>query len=235
MTFASRLKSALKTDKAVAVLNEAVGVLKLDLEPDPFKLSEAWLRRGECALAKQQTEQAVTDIMQGLNAVSDAALSASGKQDNDDNVTRTFLEQSDDIEKTQSLAKEIFADASGSLLEIQSLLEKAAAKLNPASKYSGVVKMETVRQAIELYRAILVVKPKDRETLIKLSGCYSKLGRHKCSVNIYDYLLRDKNFAQDSILTARAACYRELGNKVSYCIWNSVLMEGSKLSHLILT
>ncbi|XP_039251271.2 uncharacterized protein LOC120328794 isoform X3 [Styela clava] len=230
MTYVERLTKWSKIEQAVAALNECIGVLQLDLEPDSRKLAEAWLRLGQCSMIKNQADLATTHITRGLNEATDKQVSVfnkAAKQATSVNsststshnveydITMTFLEDNHEVQHTAKLAREILGEKSGELTEVYVILDKAASRLNPSDKFGGVMKLDNIRQALDIYRAILVFKPRHRETLIRLALCYSKLGRHNYAIKIYDFLLSKKDYAQDNaILSARAACYRELGKKV---------------------
>lgn len=212
MTFAQRLTMMHKTDRAIAMLNETLEVLRLDEKPDPVKLTEALLRRGACYLTKQHADQAVTDITAGLNAVNDALAKEISHSDQNDELF--FLDQ--DNEKTTKILKDVFGGKSGNLVDIHHLLDKAATKIDAEDRYKTVTKVDNIRVCSDLCRALLVIQPGSKDALFKLAGCYAKLGKNKLAIKIFDRLVEDPQFAQDaSVRSARAACYRELGDKVS--------------------
>ncbi|XP_002125800.2 uncharacterized protein LOC100176663 isoform X2 [Ciona intestinalis] len=212
MTFTERLKAMHKIDRALAMLTETIEVLHLDLKPDPAKLTEALLRRSECQIVKQQVDQAISDITAGLNAASDIALSQKGPDSStsSNEIDVIYSEK----EKTLSIAKDIFGSKTNDILELYMLLDKSASKLSAEDRFKTVTKMDNIRNSADLYRAMLVLQPSSKDAQFKLASCYAKLGKNKLAVKIYDKLLEDTHFSQDTaILTARALCYRELGNK----------------------
>lgn len=223
MTYVERLTAWNKVDQATATLNEIIRLLRQECKPDARKLAECWVRLGCCCFMKPHIENSVTNTTRGLNfpidcLVEEEATRASKlhSQPQEYDITKTFLEDNYEIQHVGKIARDVFNGDVTSVNDIFATLDKTASRLYTPEKSSVTIKLNTnVQQAIEYYRAMLVLKPKHRDTLLKLASCYSKIGQHNFAIKIYDNLLSRKDYAQDSvILSARAACFREIGKKV---------------------
>lgn len=226
MIFVERLTIWKKSDEVTATLNDVIRMLRQEPDPDARKLAECWIRLACCCFIKRHIENAVNNITRGLNFPVDAAIEKESKramktsdQTQEYDITKTFLEDNYEVQHVGKIARDVLNGDITSINDIFLTLEKTAARLFTHEKSGATIKLKTnVQQAIEYYRAMLVLKPRHRDTLLKLASCYSKIGRHNFAIKIYDNLLSRKDYAQDSvILSARAACYREIGKKVRLC------------------
>ena len=216
MTFISRLMDSHRYERATTILDE---IIERQLPTD--HRIEVLLRRAACNFFKQNNDRALNDIITGLNA----------RFTNIDDDDVTTLLNGD--ERTFLIAAKVFNEKTKPLAEVEREVEKAATKLTQEERFKAAVKLENLRAAIDHYRALLIIQPQRPDRAFKLAECYAKFGKVRTAIKIFNRQLEDTQpQINPTLLAARAACHRELGEKVTVIKCGKDFFEVASNRHL---
>ena len=189
-------------DRAIVMLDEITELLR----DDPDKMTEVFLQKSLCYFAKQDNDRAIHFVTIGLNLHIDVER----KKTQSDDEIEFVLKQS---ERTIAIVQGVFNQNTKPLAVVVALLEKAATRLAQEDRFQSGIKLENIRKSIDYYRAALALQPDNKDAIFKLASCFANFGKFDLAIRLLNRLINDSPL-DFSAIAARAACYRELGNKV---------------------